>query len=71
MCANIIELKDRYFENIEEREEKLGKVELVRKEYLFIVTDYLPYTVSDLKVTQDFSCLASIKQVMHGIFKGL
>jgi serine/threonine protein kinase len=59
----------------------------VPKEYLFIVTDYLAYTVCDLRVQNTFYihdptydsspnsannyCLESIKQVMHGVFKGL
>ena len=84
LCRNIIELKDRYFQNIEEQDEK-GQT--VKKEYLFIVTDYLAYTVCDLRVQNTFYtndptydsspnspnnyCLESIKQVMHGVFKGL
>lgn len=43
LCANIIELKDRYFKKIMEKNQK--------KEYLFIVTDYLPYTICDLRVS--------------------
>jgi len=43
LCANIIELKDRYFKKISEKNSK--------KEYLFIVTDFLPYTICDLRVT--------------------
>lgn len=59
----------------------------VKKEYLFIVTDYLPYTICDLRVnsgTYQFDpnyeanpysannySLESIKQVMYGLFSGL
>ena len=38
LCTNIIELKDRYFKKIQ------------KKEFLFIVTDFLPYTICDLRV---------------------
>ena len=54
---------------------------MVKKEYLYIVTDYLPYTVNDLLLkasnfttvasTTRTLCLESIRLVMHGIFKGL
>jgi serine/threonine-protein kinase BUR1 len=86
MCSNIIELRDRYFQNIEEEDSK-NYGQTVKKEYLFIVTDYLPYTICDLRVGCNFYqndasfknepdsqfnfCLESIKQVMKGIFKGL
>lgn len=68
-CANIIELKDRYFQHLEELDvtnKKHDKMELVRKEFLFIVTDFLPYTICDLQVTQSASnpashCLESIR----------
>lgn len=74
LCRNIIELKDRYFQTIEELDQKT-KVNCT-KEYLFIVTDYLPYTVCDLKVfnvqnQKPAVCLESIKQVMQGLFQGL
>jgi hypothetical protein len=49
ICANIIELKDRYFQRINEPHEKNRNL-TVSKEYLFIVTDYLPYTICDLRV---------------------
>lgn len=67
LCKNIIELKDRYFQQVEEHDSKQGKVE---KEYLFIVTDYLPYTVCDLRVAGQPPDLAleAIKQVMEGLF---
>lgn len=52
---------------MEEHDSKQGKVE---KEYLFIVTDYLPYTVCDLRVANQPPDLAleAIKQVMEGLF---
>lgn len=49
LCKNIIELKDRYFKTLDEPDpKKYGG--LIRKEYLFIVTDFLPYTICDLRV---------------------
>jgi len=50
-----------------------------KKEYLHIVTDFLPYTINDLKILPStiqcekakFFCLESIRQVMLGVFKGL
>ena len=48
LCKNIIELKDRYFQNIEKHIEMTKQT--IKKEYLFIVTDYLPYTICDLRV---------------------
>jgi len=42
LCSGIIELKDKYFRRIDENG--------VKKEYLYIVTDFLPYTISDLRV---------------------
>lgn len=70
LCKNIIELRDRYFKQEEEHDTKKG---LVVKEYLFIVTDYLPFTVCDLKIANQNPdlCLESIKQVMQGLFQGL
>ena len=46
---------------------------MVSKEFLFIVTDYLPFTMCDLKVNEPNATgnLESIKQVMHGLFQGL
>jgi serine/threonine protein kinase len=60
---------------------------VLSKEFLFIVTDYQPFTISDLRVIpstymMDISfesspssvrnyCLESIKQVMLGVFQGL
>jgi len=51
------------------------------KEYLYIVTDFLPYTINDLNVNPspyecdleqaNNFCLESIKQVMFGLFRGL
>lgn len=49
LCENIIELKDRYFHTSSEPDEK-NAGQMVKKEYLYIVTDYLPYTVNDLHV---------------------
>jgi len=84
LCRNIIELKDRYFQNVEEidpNSKPPGK--LVHKEYLYIVTDYLPFTICDLKVNTgvnnsnfyvNSTCmplnynLEAIKQVMSGLF---
>lgn len=86
LCQNIIEVKDQYFrmEAAEESERKKG---ILQKEFLFIVTDFQPYTISDLKVqpwtymqdstfesspqSQRNYCLESIRQVMLGVFQGL
>jgi serine/threonine protein kinase len=40
---------------------------------LFIVTDYLPFTICDLKVNEGTQQqnLESIRQVMFGLFQGL
>jgi serine/threonine protein kinase len=59
----------------------------VHKEYLYIVTDYLPYTICDLRVNTGVNNnnqfyvtsasislnynLEAIKQVMRGLFQGL
>jgi hypothetical protein len=69
LCKNIIELKDRYFKTLDEADpKKYGQV--IRKEYLFIVTDYLPFTICDLKVNEgpQQQNLESIRQVMFGLF---
>jgi len=49
LCQNIIEVRDQYFKNepADEAEKKKG---VLQKEYLFIVTDFLPHTISDLRV---------------------
>lgn len=79
-------MKDQYFKNepTDEAEKRKG---VLQKEYLFIVTDFCPFTISDLRVIpstymMDNSyessptsvrnyCLESIKQVMLGVFQGL
>lgn len=79
-------MKDQYFKNepTDEAEKRKG---VLQKEYLFIVTDFCPFTISDLLVIpstymMDNSyessptsvrnyCLESIKQVMLGVFQGL
>jgi serine/threonine protein kinase len=49
LCSNIIEVKDQYFRNepADEAERRKG---VLTKEYLFIVTDFQPFTISDLRV---------------------
>ena len=79
-------MKDQYFKNepADEAERRKG---VLQKEFLFIVTDFQPFTISDLRVIpstymMDTSfessptsvrnyCLESIKQVMLGVFQGL
>lgn len=86
LCQNIIEVKDKYF-RFEKDIGDCGKkkssgsksVSNEKKEYLHIVTDFLPYTINDLKILPQniscekskFFCLESIRQVMEGVFKGL
>lgn len=93
---NIIKLKDRYLKQVQEVNQK-KPWQRITKEYLFIVTDYLPHTICDLNVSPSIyltpngqesaimpsnvspqqmaqakvKCLESIRQVMHGVFKGL
>jgi serine/threonine protein kinase len=93
---NIIKLKDRYLKQYQEANQK-KPWQRITKEYLFIVTDYLPHTICDLNVNYTIylnpngqetpfapsnttpqqttlakqKCLESIRQVMHGVFKGL
>ena len=47
---NIIKLKDRYLKQYQEVNQKKPWQKL-NKEYLFIVTDYLPHTICDLNVS--------------------
>ena len=44
---NIIKLIDRYLKTTEEKKQW----QKVVKEYLYIVTDYLPYTIADLNIS--------------------
>ena len=46
---NIIKLKDRYLKQYQEANQK-KPWQRITKEYLFIVTDYLPHTICDLNV---------------------
>jgi hypothetical protein len=57
LCSNIIELRDKYFQKVYEpiTGKKPNKEFQVQgghylKEYLYIVTDFLPYTINDLCV---------------------
>ena len=45
---NIIKLIDRYLKTTEEKKQWNNKVV---KEYLYIVTDYLPFTIADLNIS--------------------
>ena len=49
LCQNIIELREKYFRRIDE---PIGpdSNQTEKKEYLYIVTDFLPYTINDLNV---------------------
>ena len=57
LCENIIEVKDKYF-RFEKETGDCGKKKSSgsssaanqKKEYLHIVTDFLPYTINDLKI---------------------
>lgn len=86
LCENIIEVKDKYFrferdtgECGKGKKSSGSKSTSEKKEYLHIVTDFLPYTINDLKILPQtvqcekakFFCLESIRQVMEGVFKGL
>lgn len=49
-CDNIIRLIDRYLKN--NSEDKPFKIrDTNQKEYLYIVTDFMPYTICDLNVS--------------------
>jgi len=49
-CDNIIRLIDRYLKN--NAEDKPFKIrDANQKEYLYIVTDFMPYTICDLNVS--------------------
>ena len=86
LCDNIIEVKDKYFRFEVDtgdcgKKKSSGSASAAdeKKEYLHIVTDFLPYTINDLKILPSniqcekskFFCLESIRQVMQGVFKGL
>lgn len=47
---NIIKLKDRYLKQYTEANQK-KPWQKITKEFLFIVTDYLPHTICDLNVS--------------------
>jgi len=50
LCDNIIRLKERYLKQVEEVNPKKNMLKET-KEYLYIVTDYLPFTICDINVS--------------------
>jgi hypothetical protein len=49
-CDNIIRLIDRYLKNNAE-DKPFRMKDTNQKEYLYIVTDFMPYTICDLNVS--------------------
>ena len=50
LCSNIIKLVDRHFKRVEELNPKKNML-TETKDYLYIVTDYLPFTICDMRVS--------------------
>ena len=50
LCSNIIKLVDRHFKRVEELNPKKNML-AETKDYLYIVTDYLPFTICDMRVS--------------------